>query len=194
MGVHQSLAGQVGSDPVVVVVVFIFFVLEPPPKHPWERYIYIYRNLPTYIYEMAYDFLSGFSRSTQMYFYPNVYFQTPQEKTHEGEVISPTCCRNPPQESMPRLAGGNSGCLQSKGPRKPPSPPGTRWVGRMVVSSQKNGWVYNRNRPLFPGDPENFQGVNWLAVSFREGQIAKKNVFWVRPNHLKVCVIFQKLL
>lgn len=58
MGVHQSLAGQVGSDPVVVVVVvvvFIFFVFGTSPETSMG--MVFSRYLPTYIYEMAYDFL-----------------------------------------------------------------------------------------------------------------------------------------
>ena len=91
-------------------------------------------------------------------------------------------------------SGGNSGCLQSKGPgchRHRHDPP--FGLGG-VVSSPKNRWVSNRNRPLFPGDPESFQGRTcWLLVSGRV-KLRKKNVFWVRPHHLKVCVIFPKLL
>ena len=59
MGVHQSLAGQVGHCfgvvvvVVVVVVVFIFLFWNPPETSIGMVYIYIYPHT----YEMAYDFL-----------------------------------------------------------------------------------------------------------------------------------------
>ena len=121
-------------------------------------------------------------------------FKHHKKKPMKVKLFRPRVVGTHPKSQCFASQAATQGAFSQKDPGNHRHHQGPVGVGRMVVSSQKNGWVSNRNRPLFPGDPENFQGVNWLAVSFREGQIAKKNVFWVRPDHLKVCVIFQKLL